>query len=300
MVIRSFIVLAFLAYSGAQAQTTPLQAEANAAWNARDWGRAADAYATIANADTTLVQPRVRLAIALTALGKYAEAVPYIASAERLGAPVPQVAFRMALVEAGRGRMDEAFTQLKRATDAGLGATPIPGDSLAPMQKIKSDSRFAAFTQAMDRNARPCVYDARYNEFDFWLGTWDVRASGAAGSPPARSVITKIESNCVVHESWDSGGPFKGQSYNIYDVTRGKWFQYWVDLTGGVAEYNGVYKDNAMRYEGMVPGPNNTRIPGRMTFFKMGADTVRQLGEGPGPNGTWATTFDLIYTRAKQ
>ncbi len=299
MVMR-FVVIVSLIPSTAGAQSPDLQATANDAWNERNWVRAAESYAALVRADTTVAPPRVRLAVALTALGRYAEASPHIAAAERLGAPVAQTAFRMALVEAGTGKMEEAFRQLRRATDAGLGSIPNPGDSTSEMSRIRQDARFAEFEKNMDRNARPCLHDPRHAEFDFWLGTWDVRPRGQGSAPPARNVITKMDQGCVVFESWTAPGS-EGQSFNIYDRTRGKWFQIWVDRSGGLHEYSGEYRDNAMRYEGTVPGPprGTTRVPARLTFFRMAGDTVRQLSESPRPDGTWSVNYDLIYTKAK-
>jgi hypothetical protein len=240
----------------------------------------------------------MRLGVALTALGRYSDAAPHVRAAERLGAPPAQAAFRLALIEAGSGRIDAAFSELKRATDAGLGAVPVPGDSLREMSRLRSDARFAEFTVNMDRNARPCMHNAKYREFDFWLGTWDVRPNGSPNAPPAKNVITQMDQGCVVFESWTAPGS-EGQSFNIYDRTRGKWFQYWVDRSGGLHEYSGNYSDNAMWYEGEVPGPNNTRRKARLTFFRIAPDTVRQFSESPGPNGTWTVNYDLIYTRVK-
>jgi hypothetical protein len=220
--------------------------------------------------------------------------------AERLGAPVPQAALRMALADAAAGKLDDAFKQLKRATDAGLGFLPPPEDSLAVMQKVKQDSRFAKVVTDMDRNLRPCLYDAKHSEFDFWIGTWDVRPRGQTGGTAAKSVITKMNDGCVVHESWNAVRSV-GQSFNIWDRTRQKWFQTWVDNSGGMHEYSGSFSDNAMRYEGEAPGATpSVRVKTKMTFFKMAGDTVRQLGESARPDGTWAVTYDLIYTRAKE
>lgn len=300
MKLRAVIVLLSLVPLGTAKAQSDLQRAAADAWNKRDWARAAETYAALVKADTTVAVSHLRLGVALTALGRYEEARKEIASAERKGAPPPQAAFRMALVEAGAGRIDSAFAQLKRATAAGLPLVPVPGDSLAPMQKLKADSRFASFLTDIDRNARPCMYDDKHREFDFWLGSWDVRPRGQPGNPPARNDITKIDDGCVVHESWKAPASV-GQSFNIWDRTRSKWFQIWVDNSGGLHEYSGTYGDNAMRYEGTTPGgpTGNVRVPTRLTFFRIHADTVRQFSEVQRPDGTWTTAYDLIYTRRK-
>ena len=271
---------------------------ANTAWNSRDWPRAVEAYSALLKDDTTLAHPYLLLAVALTEIGRYAEARQNLATAARKGAPATQIAYRRALIEAGENRLDSAFAQLKRATDAGLGGIPNPGDSLPLMQKLKRDARYAAIATALDRNARPCMHDDRYKEFDFWLGTWDVRPRGQVGGPAGRNVITKIESGCVVHESWSTPSG-TGQSYNIWDATRHKWFQYWVDAGGGLHEYSGSFRDGSMRYDGSMPaGPASPgRVTFRVTFTPQGPDGLRQLGERLQADGTWVTAYDLIYSR---
>lgn len=293
--LLSLAVLSRLA--GAQAD---MQRIASDAFNARDWARAADAYLIVAKTDTVLPLPHMRRAIALTALGRYAEAEKEIAIAESKGAPALMSGFRLAAVYAGLGRMEDAFAQLKRATDGGLGMVPIPGDSLPPMAKLKADARYAKFLADLDRNARPCMYADHTKEFDFWVGSWDVRPRGAPTTPPARNEVTKIDDGCVVHESWTAPGSV-GQSFNIYDSTRSKWFQIWVDNSGGLHEYSGNYSDNAMRYEGTTPAlpPATGRVQTRLTFFKISADTIRQFSESLKPDGTWRVNYDLIYTRRK-
>ena len=302
-----FIILLSIFASTTSAQTTapppppnPVLQAANAAFNTRDWAKVVENYSTLIKADTTLAQPYMRLAIALTALGRYNEAKEHLTIAERRGTAPPQNAFRRALIEAGQGRLDSAFARLKDATDAGLPAVPNPGDSLPQMQAIKRDPRYEKFVADLDRNARPCMYNKKHNEFDFWLGTWDVRPRGQIGGTAARNVITKIENGCVVHEFWRtaSGG---GQSYNIWDATRQKWLQFWVDGGGGVNEYSGEFQDGAMRLQGDMPAstPNPARQIQRVTFTPMGPDGMRQLGEVLRADGTWTPSYDLIYTRVK-
>ena len=303
LLIVLLTIIPWTASSQQQSPTQPNPAQQSGldAWNKRDWPRAASSYRTLVAADSTQMLPHFRLGVALTALRQYAEAKKHLAIAEKLGGPVPQVGFRMALADAGAGKLDSAFAQLKRATDAGLAITPIPGDSLAEMQIVKRDSRFAEFTTNMDRNARPCMYDPKASEFDFWVGVWEVRPRANPAAPPSKSVITKEETGCVIHETYKTQGTYTGQSFNAWDGTRQKWFQYYVDNTGGVHEYSGIVSDNILRYEGTTPGPGTppTRIPTKMTFFKIAADTVRQFGEVKNADGTWVTSYDLIYTRVK-
>ena len=158
-------------------------------------------------------------------------------------------------------------------------------------------ARFAGAQNAAPTN--PCLKDPHYAEFDFWLGTWDVRPRTKPTNPPSRNEITKVHDGCVVLESYSAPG-YTGQSFNIYDRTRGQWNQTWVDKMGGLHVYWGGIKDGNMHYEGEMPDPKNPtqRLRTRLTFFKIGADTVRQFSESTRDAGkTWTVNYDLIYTR---
>ncbi len=285
----------------AQGAMSEAQRLANDAFTAQDWPKAAAAYQALIRENPRVAQPHFRLGVALIGLRKHNEARSHLVTAESLGTPAAQVAFRLAQTHAAQGAIDSAFQQLRRATTAGLGVAPVSLDSDPDMAKLKGDARFAQFQTDLDRVARPCMYDARYREFDFWLGTWDVRPSAAPASPPARNVITKIHDGCVVLESWTAPGS-TGQSFNIYDRTRDKWFQKWVDNSGGLHEYAGELRDGNMVFEGDTPAPRPSanRIRVRLTFFPRPDGSVRQFSERTTDNGaTWQVTYDLIYTKAK-
>ena len=158
----------------------------------------------------------------------------------------------------------------------------------------------------------PKPYDctaAEYRQFDFWVGDWDVvpnpetrtAAAPPAGRKPARNLIEKAHSGCVVIENWDDGTGGTGQSFNIYDRSRQRWHQTWVDNGGGLHEYWGGFKDGRMVLEGEVPLPPTARVQGRRTvrvsFIPMGPDKVRQFSESLNVDGTWSQNYDLIYTR---
>ena len=286
--------------SFAQGTMSEGQRLANAAYIAQDWAKAAQAYRALMSENPQLPQAHFRLGVSLIGLQRHNEARSHIQTAESLGTPSAQAAFRLAQIHAAAGAMDSAFRQLKRATNAGLGVAPVSLDSDPDMAKLRSEARFAEFQTDLDRVARPCMYDEHYRQFDFWLGTWDVRPNGQPNAPPARNVISKIHDGCVVLESWSAPGS-TGQSFNIYDRTRNKWFQKWVDNSGGLHEYVGELRDGNMALEGDTPAPrpSTSRVRTRLTFFPRPDGSVRQFSERTTDDGkTWQVNYDLIYRKA--
>jgi hypothetical protein len=140
-----------------------------------------------------------------------------------------------------------------------------------------------------------------HRQFDFWIGEWDVVPNGVTlkpGQKPASNVVTKAHGGCVVVENWTTA-TMTGQSFNIYDRSRGRWHQAWVDSHGGLHEYWGGLEGANMVFLGSTPvqGSPALRYTVRLTFFNLGLDKVRQFSERLNPDGTWSVNYDLIYTR---
>lgn len=299
MIGALFLVLALAA---PQPAMTPAQKAANDAFVAQKWTEALAAYEALAKEMPNAPQPQFRQAVSLVGLGRYADAIPHFRQAEKLGTPAPQVALRMAHAFAALAKQDEAFAELKRATDAGLGALPPPLDTDPNLARLRADARYKAFEAALDRNARPCEHDPRYRALDYWVGEWDVRGvNQPPQTPPSRSVIARVHNGCVILETYTAPG-FSGQSFNIFDRSKGQWHQTWVDTAGGLHEYWGGPKDGSIIYEGSIPPtPGQTgRSQTRMSLLNVGPDTVRQLAEVTTDEGkTWQVAYDLTYTRRK-
>ena len=113
------ILTLFLIPTVLSAQPDSLPQRANAAYTASDWKTAAEAYATLAKRTPDQPMPHFRLGVSLLNLNRAAEAKPHIETAERLGTPVLQAAYRLAQAEAATGNRDAAFKQLERSTAAG-------------------------------------------------------------------------------------------------------------------------------------------------------------------------------------
>ena len=102
-------------------------------------------------------------------------------------------------------------------------------------------------------------------------------------------------------ENWTNSSGKSGKSFNTFNGT--DWQQTWVDDSGQLTEYiNGVWFDAeiCLRFERTRPfkTANGKTAVARMTFFKLGDNEVRQLGEQSlDDEKTWVTTFDLLYKR---
>jgi hypothetical protein len=151
---------------------------------------------------------------------------------------------------------------------------------------------------------RPCPTRTEARQFDFWLGDWEVTPWQQPPGPNMRVLGTnRIElllEQCLIMENWSTGNGRGGKSMNFWDVNRAKWRQIWVADVGGSLDYEGEFRDGAMRFEGWTRAPNGGRVLQKLTFFPIHRDTVRQLFETSADSGrTWTPGFDGRYVRRR-
>jgi tetratricopeptide (TPR) repeat protein len=288
-----------LAQEGAQeAEETPSPAaRAMAHIQAQEWGEAATVLEAALAEDPSqgalwmmLGQAQVRRGEAEAALEAYEKAAE--AGASPLG-----VAYRKAGAYATLGRTDEAFAALDAALDRGF---PAPDRLRADpdLQFLQEDKRFLAAIQRAEVNARPCAFDEVYEQFDFWLGKWDVYAPN--GQQVGTNHIQRTEQGCAVLERWKSASGSTGRSVNFYDPALKVWRQIWTDSRGTVVDVSGKFENGAMRFSGKHRYPDGREVPYRMTFTPNADGTVRQLiEESPDGGEELGVAFDGLYKPAE-
>ena len=290
------------AQSAPQPPADALQ-RAAALFGSSNWKGALDAYLALSAAYPTHALSRFRVGVSLLELGRLSEAEASLREGQRLGILPGQAAFRLAQVLAEQGKADAAIAQLERgvATGLALSRSALEGDP--HLASLKGHAKWAAMLVAFDAVARPCEHDPRFREFDFWIGDWDVRPNGQPpAGPAARNTVTLEYGGCVVIEHWKAPSGSEGQSFNLFDRSIGMWRQTWVDNVGGQHDYRGSLKDGNMVFLGDTPMPNGQRgrVPTRLTFFRMGKDSVRQYSEISTDSGrTWRQAYDLLYVRRR-
>lgn len=141
----------------------------------------------------------------------------------------------------------------------------------------------------------PCG-SAEYRQFDFWIGDWDVLLPD--GKPAGTNQIRRILDGCVIQESWRGAGGSSGTSYNVYDRTRRRWHQTWVDDRGSLLQLDGEFSKPRMTLRGETLDSSGVKQLQRITWQPTGPAQVRQLWESSRDGGkTWAVIFDGRYHR---
>jgi tetratricopeptide (TPR) repeat protein len=275
-----------------------LSREANTAYEAKNWERAAKLYEELSK-DMTTPPPRVwlRLGAALRSLGRYEEALAAFEKAGQSGAGLFGE-YGKAAVYVALNQPEKAFASLDKAVQQGY-ADPDALTSDPDLSVLRNDPRFARIIEQAKKNQRPCAYTPENRQFDFWLGEWNVSTTQGA-VPSGNSNIELILEDCVVQENWKSlNSPYAGKSYNIYNASLKRWEQYWVDSVGGNIFFYGGLKDGVMDYwTDDLPQPDGTKLKRHLQFFKLGSDSVRQFSQGSSDGGkSWQVEYDFTYIR---
>ena len=144
-----------------------------------------------------------------------------------------------------------------------------------------------------------------FRQFDFWIGEWE--AYGVNGKKGGDSKISLILDSCIILEEWTSAGiqqglRYAGKSFNTWNAAAKQWQQTWVDNTGNTTAFTKGKVENKKIVFTTDPFPfsKDTVATRRLTFFDLGPDKVRQLGEITKDKGTtWRIEYDLEYRRKK-
>ena len=293
-----FLAVALSTSAQQDSKVDVLSKEANGAYEAKDWERAAKLYEELSKEMTT-PPPRVwlRLGAAMRSLGRYEEALAAFEKAGQSGAGLFGE-YGKAAVYVALNQPEKAFASLDKAVQQGY-ADPDALTSDPDLSVLRNDPRFARIIEQAKKNQRPCAYTPENRQFDFWLGEWNVSTTQGA-VPSGNSKIELILEDCVVQENWKSlNSPYAGKSYNIYNASLKRWEQYWVDNVGGNIFFYGGLKDGVMDYwTDDLPQPDGTKLKRHLQFFKLGPDSVRQFSQGSSDGGkSWQVEYDFTYIR---
>ena len=153
----------------------------------------------------------------------------------------------------------------------------------------------AAGSQTEPQSPAACA-SAEHRQFDFWIGEWAVRR--ADGRPAGKNSITREHGGCVLHERYTAVGGYTGSSLNIYDASRKRWHQTWVDNAGLLLELNGGLRNGRMILTGETADVHGKTRAERVTWTPRPDGSVRQLWEQSTDGGaSWTVAFDGIYSR---
>jgi hypothetical protein len=136
-----------------------------------------------------------------------------------------------------------------------------------------------------------------HRQFDFWLGEWEVRTPD--GKLAGRNTIRRTLGGCVLQENWRGARGHQGTSYNIYDASRRRWHQTWVDDEGLLLQLDGSFADGRMVLSGETVDSAGRPMKQRITWEPLQGGKVRQRWDSSPDGIAWRLEFEGIYSRSR-
>lgn len=136
--------------------------------------------------------------------------------------------------------------------------------------------------------------------FDFWVGDFDATPWNGPSSPVRGHLHnTREYEGCVIVERWD-GASSQGMSMAFYDVNRRVWRMVWNGDDNRSNDFEGSYRDGAMRFEGWVLAADGKRVLARNVLENVSPDTIRHVYSLSTDAGrTWVVQSDGRFARTK-
>ena len=139
---------------------------------------------------------------------------------------------------------------------------------------------------------------AEYRQFDFWIGDWNAFDVDNPTTMVARAQVDRVLDGCVLRENYEGTDGHRGQSFSIYDASRGTWHQSWVTNRGQLLVVEGKIEGDQMVLSGVdhTADAKERQIHGT---WKPVSGGVRETATTSTDGGkTWELWFDLIFRPA--
>lgn len=140
---------------------------------------------------------------------------------------------------------------------------------------------------------QPAGSAGEQRQFDFWIGTWEVRDS--AGVLLGRNRVEALLGGRVLQEHWTGAKGGAGTSLNAFLPAKKVWRQTWVDSQGNVLDLEGGMAGRSMVLTSPAGTPGQAN---RITWTPLADGRVRQFWEQSEDGGrSWKPSFEGFYTR---
>jgi len=238
----------------------------------------------------------LRIAQAERELGRYDDALAALDRAEANTAPEAMVHVERARNFLGLGRRDDALYELEEADHLGLRARQLLEEA-KDLDSLRNERRFQTVSRNVRNRVYPCEARAETDQFDFWVGHWEVR--GPDGTLLGYSTVTREEGNCAIREQWDGNAGSSGASLSVYLPSRDQWRQVWVGSGGTHIDMVGSFVDGEMRMEGTIEYYDPEDVVAFRSVWSQGAGgRVRQrMEQFDLVTQVWELWFDGFYRR---
>jgi len=151
---------------------------------------------------------------------------------------------------------------------------------------------------------KPAAEDSRYpcrtvHTFDFWAGDFDATPWNEPNGPVRGHLHnTREYDGCVIVERWEGAAGSRGMSMSFYDENRHLWRMVWNGDDNRSNDFEGSYRDGAMRFQGWILDADGKRVLASNVLQEVSPDTIRHIYSLSADGGkTWVVKSDGRFVR---
>jgi hypothetical protein len=134
-----------------------------------------------------------------------------------------------------------------------------------------------------------------YHQLDFWIGDWDTYEWDDPRTVIARTHVDRMVGGCALREVYEQNDGLRGESFSIYDTSRGVWHHTWVANRGQLLLIEGKMEGGRLTLTGIDHRGDGTQRPVRAYWIRTD-DGVREAAEfSPDGGKTWKPLYDVAF-----
>lgn len=222
-----------------------------------------------------------------------------LAQAAEFGLGPVRLSLERARILLASDQQEAALVELQKLSATGFAAVGLlTSDPL--INSLAGIDQYDELVRQMSVLAYPCAHQPGFQDFDFWIGEWEVHL--ANGTRAGSNVIKSIERGCALSEHWTNVSGGTGMSINYLDQASDEWVQVWNAEGGSQIIVRGGLTDEGMAMEGYISDvASGSTAPFRALWTPLPDGRVRQYFEQSNDGGaTWVPWFEGFYTRNAQ
>ena len=134
-----------------------------------------------------------------------------------------------------------------------------------------------------------------YRQFDFWVGDWDAYDLPDTAKTVARIHVTSIMDGCALREVYVQKDGLNGESFSLWDASRGRWHQSWVTNRGALLLLEGRLEGERMVLTAPEWKPDGSSMLLRGIWWRDGANVRHQAERSTDGGRTWVPVWDMVF-----
>jgi hypothetical protein len=143
-------------------------------------------------------------------------------------------------------------------------------------------------------SASPQCRTPEHRQFDFWIGDWDAYDLSDTAKAVARVQVTSTMDGCALREVYAQQDGLNGESFSLWDASRGRWHQSWVTNRGALLLLEGRLEGGRMVLTAPEWKTDGSSTLLRGMWWRDGANVRHKADRSTDGGRTWTPVWAMV------